>query len=99
MVWARLAAIVGRKFEFPNLTLSSPVMYEAANVVRDTVVEQSYFSPFKLDEAKYSSLLKLLPITILCLKFVKMRVFNRCPQSLKEIAWQKCTASKFFLRR
>ena len=94
-------------WNFPNITpdrleyylsqakvVGSPVMYEATNLLKDAVVEQGCVSSFEIDETKYSSLCKLLRITVLCLKFVKKRVFNRCSQSLQERVLQKCTILK-----
>ena len=62
--------------------------------MKGTAVEKGCVSPFGIDETKYSSLCKLLRITVLCLKFVKKRVFNRCSQSLQEKVLQKCTILK-----
>jgi len=62
--------------------VGSSVIYEATNVVKEAVVEQTYLSPFIIDEIRYSSLCKLLRITVLCLKFVKKKILNKCPMLL-----------------
>ena len=37
-----------------------------------------------IDERKYSSLRNLLRLTVFCLKFIRIRVWNRCSDELKE---------------
>jgi len=49
----------------------SQVIYEATNVVRDDPqVNNDYPSPLTIDEFKYSSLWKLLRVTMHCIKFI-----------------------------
>ena len=53
-------------------------MFESANS------DQASITVCAIDEKKYSSLRKLLRVTVFCLKFIRIRVWNRCSDELKE---------------
>ena len=56
----------------------SQVIYEVTNVVNDgSQVHNDYPSPLTIDEFKYSSLRKLLRITVYCIKFIYIMVLNK----------------------
>ena len=61
----------------------SDVILESSNVVRE---DESHGSLLvcTIDEKKYSSLRRLLRVTALCLKFVKMKVWDKCTTGLKK---------------
>ena len=56
---------------------------ESVNVVQENG-DQASVSVCTIDEGKYSSVRRLLRITVFCLKFIKKRVWNRFPDELKE---------------
>ena len=70
--------------------VGSQVLYETANLVSEGQ-KDSTLSPLGIDETKYSSLWRLLRITVICLKFIKKRVLNKCSQ---EKGLQKCAILK-----
>ena len=61
----------------------SQIIYEVANVAQEDP-KINYTSPFTMDEHKYSSLRKLLRISVYCLKFIDIKVMSRCSIGLKE---------------
>jgi len=66
------------------------VIYEVTNVVQDgSQVYHDYPSPLTIDEFKYSSLRKLLRITVYCIKFIYIKVINKCSKELKERVLRK----------
>ena len=68
----------------------SQVIYEVTNVVNDgSQVHNDYPSPLTIDEFKYSSLRKLLRITVYCIKFIYIMVLNKCSKELKERVLRK----------
>ena len=74
----------------------SQIIYEIANVVREEskTTNSDYLSPLTIDEHKYSSLRKLLCITVYCFKFIDARVLSKCSTGLKEKALGKCKILK-----
>ena len=70
--------------------VGSQVLYETANLVSEGQ-KDSTLSPLGIDETKYSSLWRLLCITVIRLKFIKKRVLNKCSQ---EKGLQKCAILK-----
>ena len=61
----------------------SDVILKSVNVVQENG-NQTSISVCTNDERKYSSLTRLLSITVFCLKFIKKRLWNRCSDELKE---------------
>jgi len=52
-------------------------------------VNNDYPSPLTIDEFKYSSLGKLLRVTVYCIKFIYFKVINKCSKELKERVLKK----------
>ena len=61
----------------------SQIIYEVANVAQEEP-KVIFPSPFAMDEHKYSSLRKLLRISVYCLKFINLKVMSKCSTELKE---------------
>ena len=61
----------------------SQIIYEVANVAQEDP-KINYASPFTMDEHKYSSLRKLLRISVYYLKFINIKVMSKCSTGLKE---------------
>ena len=61
----------------------SEVFFESANVVQENS-DQVSMSVCTIDETKYSSLRRLLRVTVFCLKFLKKRVWNRYSDEVKK---------------
>ena len=61
----------------------SNVIIESSNVVQEDENHGSLLA-CTIDEKKYSSLRRLLRVTALCLKFVKIKVWDKCTTGLKE---------------
>jgi len=61
----------------------SDVIFESSNVVQENE-DRGSVSACNIDERKYSCLRRLLRITALCLKFIRIRVWSRCSTELKE---------------
>ena len=56
------------------------VLYDTTNLVKDDPIEQDKaISIFLIDESKYSSLRRLLRVTAYCLKFIKRKIWSKCP--------------------
>ena len=65
----------------------SKVIYKVTNVVQDGLqVNDDYPSPL---EFKYSSLQKLLLITVYCIKFIYFKVVSKCSKELTEKIFAK----------
>ena len=58
--------------------VESQVLYESSNVVSSEGQIHLTFSPLGIDETKFSSLWRLLRVTVICLKLIKKRVVNKC---------------------
>ena len=66
------------------------VLYNTTNLVKDDLTEQDKaISIFLIDESKYSSLRRLLRVTAYCLKFIKRKIWNRCPTEVLNRIVQK----------
>ena len=61
----------------------SDVIFESSNVIQEDKSHGS-LSACTIDEKKYSSLRRLLRVTALCSKFVKIRIWDKCTAGLKE---------------
>ena len=61
----------------------SDLFFASVNVVQEKS-DQTPMSVCTIDERKFSSLRKLLRVTVVCMKFIKKRVWNRCSDELKE---------------
>ena len=61
----------------------SEVFFESANVLQENS-DQVSMSVCTVDETKYSSLRRLLRVTVFCLKFLKKRVWNRYSDEVKK---------------
>jgi len=71
--------------------VGSQVLYESSNVVSSEGQNYLTFSPLGIDETKFSSLWRLLRVTVICLKFIKKCVLNKCSQ---EKILQECVMLK-----
>ena len=60
--------------------VGSQILYESTNTVSSEGHSCTILSPLGIDETKYSSLWRLLRVTVICLKFVKKYVLNKCSQ-------------------
>ena len=66
------------------------VLYETTNLVKNDSIEQDkVISIFLIDESKYSSLRRLLRVTAYCLKFIKGKIWSKCPMELQNRIIQK----------
>ena len=61
----------------------SDLFFVSINVVQEKS-DQTPMSVCTIDERNFSSLRKLLRVTVVCMKFIKKRVWNRCSDELKE---------------
>jgi len=74
---------------FQQAKSEGDVYFETVNVVQESGQE----SACVIDETRYSSLRKLLRVTVFVLKFIKKKVWSRCTNVLKEMI---CTKHKIF---
>jgi len=65
-----------------QVQVGSDIIYETTNVVKEQI-SQASLSVCTIDEEKYSSLRKLLRVTLFCLKFIRKGCWNRCSETLK----------------
>ena len=71
-------------------------LYETTNLVKDDLVKQDTKAVFSIDESKYSSLRKLLRVTAFCLKFIKRKIWIRCPTELHNRLVKRCPIFNIF---
>ena len=93
--WLRLDECCWPSWNLPDVTSEeleqmlsqarsgSDVIFESSNVVQEDRGHGS-LSACTINEEKYSSLRRLLRVTALCLKFIKMKIWNRSTTELKE---------------
>ena len=76
---------------FHQVRSEGDVFLEAANLVQENSDQGSVCT---IDETKYSSLRRLLRVTVLCLRFIKKRVWDKCSDELKRRMYSKHTILK-----